>query len=209
MEYVPGDALDQLLQTHPDRVHDHLREILVRLADAIAYAHRNHVIHRDLKPGNILLSPLQEVKILDFGIAARLDTAHDSSSPTVCGTPYYMAPEQITGREVDHRADLYSLGAVMYELLTGFRPFRADNLSKLLHQIVYATPPPIHTYRDDLPEELLLALVVAVDDAHDQWLYAHWSDLSTTDLEQAAVRSSDNLRRLLTPTYEAPPSLPA
>ena len=65
-----------------------------------------------------------------------------------------MSPEQVQSEELTSRSDLYSLGAVMYELLTGFRPFRADNLSKLLHQIVYATPPPIHTYRDDLPEEL-------------------------------------------------------
>jgi serine/threonine protein kinase len=65
-----------------------------------------------------------------------------------------MSPEQVQSEELTNRSDLYSLGAVMYELLTGFRPFRADNLSKLLHQIVYATPPPIHTYREDLPEEL-------------------------------------------------------
>ena len=65
-----------------------------------------------------------------------------------------MSPEQVQSEELTPRSDLYSLGAVMYELLTGFRPFRADNLSKLLHQIVYATPPPILTYRDDLPEEL-------------------------------------------------------
>jgi serine/threonine protein kinase len=65
-----------------------------------------------------------------------------------------MSPEQVQSEELTSRSDIYSLGAVLYELLTGFRPFRADNLSKLLHQIVYATPPPIHTYRDDLPEEL-------------------------------------------------------
>jgi tRNA A-37 threonylcarbamoyl transferase component Bud32 len=128
MEYVPGDALDQLLQTHPDRVHAHLREILVRLADAIAYAHRNHVIHRDLKPGNILLSPLQEVKILDFGIAARLDSAHDSSSPTVCGTPYYMAPEQIRGESPTPATDVYSFGATAFHLATGEPPFRKGNI---------------------------------------------------------------------------------
>ena len=72
----------------------------------------------------------------------------------IAGSPSYMSPEQVQSEELTPRSDLYSLGAVMYELLTGFRPFRADNLSKLLHQIVYATPPPIHTYRDDLPEEL-------------------------------------------------------
>jgi tRNA A-37 threonylcarbamoyl transferase component Bud32 len=128
MEYVPGDALDQLLQTHPDRIRDHLREILVRLADAIAYAHRHHVIHRDLKPGNILLSPLQEVKILDFGIAARLDSTPNSSSPTVCGTPYYMAPEQIRGESPTPATDIYSIGATAFHLATGEPPFRKGNI---------------------------------------------------------------------------------
>jgi serine/threonine protein kinase len=78
-----------------------------------------------------------------------------------------MSPEQVQSEELTPRSDLYSLGAVMYELLTGFRPFRADNLSKLLHQIVYATPPPIHTYRDDLPEDLenVVAMTMQKDPA--------------------------------------------
>jgi len=128
MEYVPGDALDQLLQTHPNRIHDNLYEILARIADAIAYAHVKHVIHRDLKPGNILLTPLQEVKILDFGIAARLDVGVDTSSPTVCGTPYYMAPEQIRGEVPTPATDIYSFGATAFHLAAGEPPFKRGNI---------------------------------------------------------------------------------
>jgi tRNA A-37 threonylcarbamoyl transferase component Bud32 len=128
MEYVPGEALDQLLQTQPERINNNLHTILMRLADAIAYAHRNHVIHRDLKPGNILLSPQQEVKILDFGIAARLDVSVDASSPSVCGTPYYMAPEQIRGESPTPATDIYAFGATAFHLATGEPPFKKGNI---------------------------------------------------------------------------------
>ena len=101
-----------------------------------------------------LLSPrYNDVRIIDFGIAICAD-AEVSRIEGIAGSPSYMSPEQVQSEELTSGSDISSLGAVLYELLTGFRPFRADNLSKLLHQIVYATPPPIHTYRDDLPEEL-------------------------------------------------------
>jgi tRNA A-37 threonylcarbamoyl transferase component Bud32 len=127
MEYVPGEALDELLRSQPDRVRRHLLAIMARLADAIAYAHAHHVIHRDLKPGNILLTPLQQVKILDFGIAARLDTG-SSSTPAVCGTPYYMAPEQIRGESPSPATDIYAFGATSFHLATGRPPFKEGNV---------------------------------------------------------------------------------
>ena len=100
-----------------------------------------------------MLTTDNDVRIIDFGIAIVSDS-EISRIEGIAGSPSYMSPEQVQSEELTPRSDLYSLGAVMYELLTGFRPFRADNLSKLLHQIVYATPPPIHTYRDDIPEAL-------------------------------------------------------
>jgi serine/threonine-protein kinase len=127
MEYVPGEALDMVIRVHPERVRDNLIEILTRLADAVAYAHDHHVIHRDLKPGNVLLTPHQEVKILDFGIAARLDT-EDSAGPSVCGTPYYMAPEQIRGEDTTAATDIYALGATSFHLATGEPPFKGGNV---------------------------------------------------------------------------------
>ena len=120
---------------------------------ALHYAHGRGVIHRDIKPSNVMLTIDNDVRIIDFGIAIVSDS-EISRIEGIAGSPSYMSPEQVQSEELTPASDLYSLGAVMYELLTGFRPFRADNLSKLLHQIVYATPPPIHTYRDDLPEEL-------------------------------------------------------
>lgn len=132
---------------------DDVVEIIYKCAKAMHYAHGRGVIHRDIKPSNVMLTIDNDVRIIDFGIAIVSDS-DVSRIEGIAGSPSYMSPEQVQSEELTPRSDLYSLGAVMYELLTGFRPFRADNLSKLLHQIVYATPPPIHTYRDDLPEEL-------------------------------------------------------
>ena len=132
---------------------DDVIEIIYKVAKALHYAHGRGVIHRDIKPSNVMLTIDNDVRIIDFGIAIVSDS-EVSRIEGIAGSPSYMSPEQVQSEELTSRSDLYSLGAVMYELLTGYRPFRADNLSKLLHQIVYATPPPIHTYRDDLPEEL-------------------------------------------------------
>ena len=132
---------------------DDVVEIIYKCAKALHYAHSRGVIHRDIKPSNVMLTIDNDVRIIDFGIAICAD-ADISRIEGIAGSPSYMSPEQVQSEELTSASDIYSLGAVLYELLTGFRPFRADNLSKLLHQIVYATPPPIHTYRDDLPEEL-------------------------------------------------------
>ena len=126
MEYVPGAPLDQLLKSDPGRVRRDLVSLLTALADAIDYAHRHRVIHRDLKPGNVLLTPSAEVKILDFGIAARLDLS--TSAPAVSGTPYYMAPEQIRGETLTSASDIYSFGATAFHLATGRPPFTRGNV---------------------------------------------------------------------------------
>src|ERR1700685_1531325 len=132
---------------------DDVVEIMFKCAKALHYAHTRGVIHRDIKPSNIMLTTDSDVRIIDFGIA--LVAGSDISRiEGIAGSPSYMSPEQVQSLDLTNRSDLYSLGAVMYELLTGVRPFRAGNLQKLLHQIVYATPPPIHTLRPEIPEEL-------------------------------------------------------
>ncbi len=132
---------------------DDVVEIIYKCAKALHYAHSRGVIHRDIKPSNIMLTNDSDVRIIDFGIALVADS-DISRIEGIAGSPSYMSPEQVQSLDLTNRSDLYSLGAVMYELLTGARPFRAGNLQKLLHQIVYATPPPIHTLRKDIPEEL-------------------------------------------------------
>ena len=150
MEYVPGEPLDLVARTQPERIRGNLIPILIRLADAVAYAHRHHVVHRDLKPGNILLTPAQEVKILDFGIAARLDTGA-SAGPAVCGTPYYMAPEQIRGQDTTPATDIYSFGATSFQLATGKPPFHEGNV---IEAQLNQQPPDPATLARDLPPGL-------------------------------------------------------
>jgi len=137
MEYVPGEPLDAVMKTDPVRIYNHLAPILRKVADAITYAHDHHVIHRDLKPGNILLTPDNEVKILDFGIAARLESG-DGNIATVCGTPFYMAPEQIRGEAPTPATDVYAFGATAFHLAIGRPPFhKGDVIEAHLN-----TPPP-------------------------------------------------------------------
>ena len=127
MEFVPGEAMDDLLKNDPERVRSRLAPLLLRLADAITYAHSRHVIHRDLKPGNILVTPDHEVKILDFGIAARLDRG-DGENVSISGTPFYMAPEQIQGQPPTPATDIYAFGATAFHLATGRPPFHTGNV---------------------------------------------------------------------------------
>jgi len=132
---------------------DDVVEIIYKCAKALHYAHTRGVIHRDVKPSNVMLTQSNDVRIIDFGIALLAD-ADVSRIEGIAGSPSYMSPEQVQSYDLTNRSDIYSLGAVMYELLTGFRPFRASSLNKLLHQIVFATPQPIHALRPEIPEDL-------------------------------------------------------
>ncbi len=148
---------------------DDVVEILYKCAKALHYAHGRGVIHRDIKPSNVMLTLDNDVRIIDFGIALVTDS-DVSRIEGIAGSPSYMSPEQVQAGEITAASDIYSLGVVMYELLTGFRPFRANNLSKLLHQIVYATPPPIHTLRAEVPEEVEDIVATALQkDAKDRY----------------------------------------
>jgi len=132
---------------------DDVIEIIFKCAKALHYAHGRGLIHRDIKPSNIMLTPDNDIRIIDFGIALLKD-ADLSAIQGIAGSPSYMSPEQVQSMELSRASDQYALGAVMYEMLTGFRPFRASQLAKLLNQIVFATAPPIHTLRKEIPEVL-------------------------------------------------------
>ena len=154
MEFIHG-ARTLASYTKKDKLlrMDDVLEIVFKVAKALHYAHGRGVIHRDIKPSNIMLTMDNDVRIIDFGIAM-VKNADLSTIEGIAGSPSYMAPEQIESKEITLRTDLFSLGVVMYELLTGARPFIASSLSKLLHQIVYATPIPMHTIRPDVLEVL-------------------------------------------------------
>jgi serine/threonine protein kinase len=150
MEYVRGTNLKLLMQADQPLSPQFVLDIVSQVADALDYAHANRVVHRDIKPANILITAENRVKITDFGIA-RLDTSNLTQEGQLLGTPNYMAPEQIQGREVDHRADLFSLGVVLYEMFTRHKPFQGENLTVVSHRIVYDHFTPPRDYAGDLP----------------------------------------------------------
>ncbi len=154
-EYIQGGRT-LVAYCRPDNLLriDDIVEIIYKCAKALDYSHSRGVIHRDIKPSNIMLTMDNDVRIIDFGIAICADTEH-STFNGLAGSPSYMSPEQVQFEPVGTASDLYSLGAVMYELLTGFRPFRAERLTDMLDQIIRKAPPSICLYRDDLPEELI------------------------------------------------------
>ena len=156
MEYVPGRTVRDLLRRPGSRTRVPLpprrvAEIAREVALALDYAHRNNVIHRDVKPGNILISETGQVKLMDFGISKILEQGGDSLTQAR-GTPQYMPPEQILGRSVDGRADVYALGISTFEMLTGQRPFRGDGI---VDQQLHNPLPDLLEQNPDLPERLV------------------------------------------------------
>ena len=172
---------------------DDVVEMIFKCAKALHYAHGRGVIHRDIKPSNIMLTLDNDIRIIDFGIAI-LNDSDISQIKGIAGSPSYMSPEQVQSDDITLSSDIYSLGVVMYELLTGYRPFRANNLSKLLHQIVYATPAPIHTLRPDIPDALEEVAVKALQKPTEQ-RYANGLDLAgaLTDVYQQLRSQADRI----------------
>ncbi|HEX7183265.1 MAG TPA: serine/threonine-protein kinase [Thermoanaerobaculia bacterium] len=150
MEYVRGTNLKSLLQGDQPLSLSFVGDVIAQVAEALDYAHSHRVIHRDVKPANILITADNRVKITDFGIA-RLDTSNLTQEGQLLGTPNYMAPEQIQGKEVDHRADLFALGVVLYEMLTRHKPFQGENLTVVSHRIVYDHFTPPREFVKELP----------------------------------------------------------
>jgi serine/threonine protein kinase len=159
MEYVSGTSLqDWLDQNGPMEVGKILR-IGMQTATGLAKAHAQGLIHRDIKPANILLeNGVQRVKITDFGLARAVDDASLTQSGVIAGTPQYMAPEQARGETVDHRADLFSLGSVLYAMCTGHPPFRANATMAVLKRVCEDTPRPVRELNPEIPDWLCAIL---------------------------------------------------
>lgn len=141
MEYLPGGDLKQYIREHHPLPEDRIRNLAVQVAGGLAYIHKRNIIHRDLKTGNIMLADDGSVRIMDFGLSRSPLVTTMTSLGTVIGTLGYVAPEQITNRGIDHRSDLFSLGVVLYELLTGEMPFAGENEIAIMHAIFNHEPP--------------------------------------------------------------------
>lgn len=152
MEYIPGVSLQERLDRGGPLPFDEIVRIGIEMAEGLAAAHAQGLIHRDIKPGNVLLEEGSgHVKITDFGLARAVDDAKITREDVVAGTPEYMAPEQARGETVDHRADLFSLGSVLYTMCTGSSPFVAEGSLATLKCICEHTPPAIRTINPTIP----------------------------------------------------------
>lgn len=141
MEFVNGEPLDAYLAKHSTPEIAWTRDVAAQLLDALDYAHTHGIVHRDVKPSNILVARDGRVKVTDFGIA-HVQSTQITQAGELLGTPYYMAPEQFQGQVVDHRSDLYAAAVVVYELLTGTRPFQGDTATIMQHAVQVMPPPP-------------------------------------------------------------------
>lgn len=157
MEYVQGTNLKDRLQSVGSLDLPRAIDIVIRIAEGLDYAHERGVVHRDIKPANIILTRDGDPKISDFGIA-RLDTSDLTQEGQLLGTPNYMAPERILGREVDHRTDIFSLGVLFYEMLTCHKPFQGDNLTMVTHRIVYEPFTPPEQFDASIPASVVAVL---------------------------------------------------
>jgi serine/threonine protein kinase len=151
MEFVRGETFHDLSDRLGPLAPPQAAHLCMQVLDALGHAHRGGVVHRDLKPANLMITDGGAVKVMDFGIARVLGSEHFTHGGYMMGTPAYMAPEQVLGREIDGRADLYSVGVVLYRLLTGQLPFKADTAISMVQMQISEPPTPIVTFRPDLP----------------------------------------------------------
>jgi serine/threonine-protein kinase len=143
MEYLEGGTLRDLLQSRGALPLQEAVEIASQILSGLTHAHQRQVVHRDVKPDNIHILPGGAVKLTDFGIARLTEEASLTGEGQVFGTPSYMSPEQIEGRFIDHRSDLFSMGIVLYEMVAGRKPFTGDSVVSITYSIMHNDPAPL------------------------------------------------------------------
>lgn len=178
MDFVEGRSLKEMLETEGRLDPEEAVDVGCQLARGLNAAHREGVVHRDLKPGNILVSPSGRAYITDFGIASSASAAGLTITGSIIGTPDYLSPEQARGERADHRADLYALGLILYEMLTGDLPFSGGTLTEVLAQRISGRPENLLNVRGDIPPELASVVERCLQNDPDQRYQ------SATEIEQ-------------------------
>ena len=168
MEYVEGHNLKEILQQGRPLSFDEIGDIAAQVAEALDFAHSKGIVHRDVKPANIIVLEGNRAKITDFGIAKIASGGNLTTTGQFLGTPNYMAPEQIRGAAVDGRTDLFSLGICIYECLTRRKPFGGESLTSISYKIVHEAFPPLHDVNPQIPDGYadVVALCLAKDPGH-------------------------------------------
>src|SRR5690349_3252235 len=200
MRCIDGPSLGQLLETQHKLSLGDAARIARQVADALAYAHSHDIVHRDIKPDNILLDKSGHVLVTDFGIAkaaqaaqAKAGSTHLTSEGMIVGTPQYMSPEQASGDPLDGRSDIYSLGIVLYQMLAGAPPFDGPSSAAILAQQLTEVPAPIRQLRPDVPEEMALVLERMIEKSRGK-RYPMASDVSRALVGALPTAASDRVR---------------
>ncbi len=162
MEFIEGTDLEKIIQNRRPFPLEWKLGVLAQICDGLAYAHRNGIVHRDVKPANIRVTAEGEVKIMDFGIA-HLQSSTMTRSGLVLGTVHYMAPEQVEGHKVDHRADIFAVGAIAYELIAYRRPFDGDSITGIMYKIIHEPPDPRGLAESEYPPSLRRIVMRALE----------------------------------------------
>ena len=194
MEFLEGRPLDEAIKKDGLKITD-IGSIGVQIAEALDYAHKKGVIHRDIKPSNIILNPDGRIKITDFGVAQIEDllTLHQTQAGAIIGTPVYMPPEQVNGQPVDGRSDLYALGVILYELLTGAKPFTGENFAAIFASVINHTPDePVKIVSDisKFQSDLIMKSISKEPDRRFQTGREMAAALKATFMESQAAESS-------------------
>jgi tRNA A-37 threonylcarbamoyl transferase component Bud32 len=154
MEFLQGRELRDVLNEKPMLPVGRVLDIVIQVAQGLAYAHEHGIVHRDVKPSNIMILQDGHVKITDFGIARMASAAVRTQTGMVLGSPKYMSPEQVMGKLTDQRSDIFSLGIMLYEMLAGRAPFVGENVNAIMYQTLNAVPPPPSSLNSAVPDML-------------------------------------------------------
>jgi eukaryotic-like serine/threonine-protein kinase len=154
MEFLQGSELRDLLREERNMPVAQIVDIVAQVAEGLSYAHQHGIVHRDIKPSNIMLIRDGRIKITDFGIARMASSAVHTQTGMVLGSPKYMSPEQVLGKEIDRRSDIFSLGVMLYEMLAGSSPFVGENVNAIMYQTLNLVPPAPSTLNPAVPDML-------------------------------------------------------
>ena len=168
MEFLEGRELRDVLKDNKRLPVSQVLDIIIQVASGLDYAHEHGIVHRDVKPSNIMVMREGVVKITDFGIARMASATVQTQVGVVLGTPKYMSPEQVLGKTIDHRADIFSLGVMLYEMLAGQAPFIGDTISAVMYQTMNTVPPPPSALNPDVPDMLNFIVAKALAKGVDE-----------------------------------------
>ncbi len=212
MEFLQGRELRDILNEEPLLPIDQVLDIVIQVALGLAYAHEHGIVHRDVKPSNIMVVRDGHVKITDFGIARMASASVRTQTGMVLGSPKYMSPEQVMDKQLDQRSDIFSLGVMLYEMLAGQVPFNGENVNAIMYQILNAVPTPLSSLNPAVPSmaNFIIAKALAKspgDRYHDAGEFANdlracrdtvprsntWADLRRSRLRSSNTQYLDTI----------------